>query len=341
MPYIPHPGPLNALTDVSGLRVGHFTHPNGLTGTTVILAGEGAVAGVDVRGAAPGTRETDLLDPSNLVNRVQAVVLSGGSAYGLAAADGVVQFLEERGLGHPIGQGRVVPIVPAAVLFDLGRSDDWRERPAAESGYQAALAATDGPIAQGCVGAGAGARAGGLKGGMGTASVVLGNGLVVAALVGMNAVGRAHNPLTGELYGAYLELAGEFGGLRPPPGYQGQPEDYVSFLAQSGPGRNTVIGVVATNATLDKAQARKIAQMAHDGIARAVRPAHTMFDGDTLFALATAQQAVPDPITLNMLGAAAADCFSRAMVHAMLQADSRGGLTCYREAFPDAFSRSG
>lgn len=336
MPYIPHPGPLNALTDVPGLTVGHHTHPNGLTGTTVVLTGEGAVGGVDVRGAAPGTRETDLLDPSNLVSRVQAVVLSGGSAYGLAAADGVMQFLEERGLGHPIGQGRVVPIVPAAVLFDLGRSDDWRQRPTAEFGYLAAQAATSGPIAQGCVGAGAGARAGGLKGGIGTASVVLDHGLVVGALVGLNAVGRAHNPMTGGLYGAYLELAGEFQGLRLPSDYEGEPEDYLSFLAQSGPGRNTIIGVVATNATLDKAQARRLAQMTHDGIARAVRPAHTLFDGDTLFALATARQPAPDPVTLNMLGAAAADCFARAIVHAMLQADSRGGLTCYREAFPGA-----
>lgn len=334
--YIPKPGPLNAITDVLGIKVGHFTDIENLTGTTVVLCEAGAVGGVDVRGAAPGTRETDLLDPSNLVQHVQAVVLSGGSAFGLAAAEGVVAFLEERGIGFPAGGEKRVPIVPAAVLFDIGRGPDWRKRPDASYGYRAALAASDGRVAQGNVGAGTGARAGGLKGGMGTASVELEDGVMVAALIGLNSLGRTFDPRNGDLYARYLELGEEFGGLQPPVGYSGPPEDYRSVMTRADVGKNTTIGVIATNAKLDKAQARKVAQMAHDGLARAIRPAHTLFDGDTLFALSTGDQVPSDPIALNSIGAAAADAAARAIVHAMLNAQSLGGMSCYLERFPSA-----
>lgn len=332
------PGPHNGITDVPRVKVGHFTDERFLTGTTVVLVEGGAVAGVDVRGAAPGTRETDLLEPENLVQHVHAVVLTGGSAYGLDAASGVVAYLEERGIGFPVGEGRVVPIVPAAVLFDLGRGGDWRVRPDASFGYRAARAAAGGPVAQGNVGAGAGACAGGLKGGIGTASVVLEGGIVVGAIVAVNAAGWVDNPDTGELYGRFLELAGEFGRLRSPAelGYRGRGHDPDG--APSGPGgelgRHTTIGVVATNGRLDKAGARKVAQMAHDGLARAIRPSHTMFDGDTVFALGTGDVDVDDPVRLSAIGAAAADAVGRAVVHAMLHARSAGGMMSYCDRFP-------
>lgn len=332
------PGPYNAITDVAGVKVGHFTDEKALTGTTVVLVEGGAVAGVDVRGAAPGTRETDLLDPVNLVQQVQAVVLTGGSAYGLDAAGGVVAYLEERGIGFPVGQGRVVPIVPAAVLFDLGRGGDWKVRPDKSFGYRAAAAASEGPVAQGNVGAGTGACAGGLKGGIGTASVVLEGGIVVGAIVAVNAAGWADDPETGELYGRFLELAGEFGSLRSPRelGYRGRGSDpdAPDPLAGGALGSHTTIGVVATNARLDKAQARRVAQMAHDGLARAIRPSHTLFDGDTLFALSTGAVAVEGPARLSAIGAAAADAVARAVVHAMLHARSAGGMVSYCDRFP-------
>lgn len=336
------PGMHNAITDVPGVKVGHATinEGGGLTGTTVVLVEDGAVAGVDVRGAAPGTRETDLLDPMNLVQEVQAIVLSGGSAYGLAAADGVMRYLEERGLGYPVGEGRVVPIVPAAILFDLGRGGDWTVRPTAETGYEAASNAASGPVEQGNVGAGTGARAGGLKGGIGTASVVLENGVVVGAIVAINAVGQAHNPATGELYAHFLELDGEFTRLQPGTGAAptgGFVVDYAELFGDGGDlaGRNTTIGVVATNVQLDKAQAQKIAQMAHDGMARAVRPSHTMFDGDTIFALSTGELELEGFGQLNAIGAAAADAFARAVVHAMLNVESVGEMQSYCDAYPN------
>jgi L-aminopeptidase/D-esterase-like protein len=328
------PGPLNAITDVPGIQVGHYTDPFNLTGTSVIFPEEGAVAGVDVRGSAPGTRETDLLNPVNLVERVQAVVLSGGSAYGLEAATGVVRWLEERGLGHPIAElsaPTVVPIVPAAVLFDL-LVGSATVRPTAEYGYRAAQALSAGPVPQGNVGAGTGARNGGLKGGLGTASAVLGNGLVVGALVAANAHGRSHDAATGELYGRWLELDGEFNLKRPP--RTPSPPDYAEVF-QSLPFQtsNTVIGVVATNARLSKAQAQKVAMMAHDGIARAVTPAHTMFDGDVIFSLSMGAVPLETPAELSRLGAVAADVFARALIHGVLHATSAGGLVSYREKY--------
>lgn len=336
------PGPHNDITDVPGIKVGHYTvnDPDSgtLTGTTVVLVEDGAVGGVDVRGSAPGTRETDLLDPINMVQEVQAIVLSGGSAYGLEASTGVMRFLEERGVGYPVGQDRVVPIVPSAILFDLGRGGDWTQRPTAEYGYQAALAADEGPIAQGTVGAGTGAFAGGnIKGGLGSASVVLDNGIVVAAIVAVNPAGRAHNPATNELYASWLELDGEFGGLVSPAtlGYRGEGEDYFALFADpSTTVQNTTIGIIATNATLTKAQATKVAQMAHDGFARALRPVHTMGDGDVIFAIGTGDAELGN--SFGAVGSAAADVMARAIVHAILNATSAGGRLSYCETFVGA-----
>jgi L-aminopeptidase/D-esterase-like protein len=331
-------GAHNAITDVPGIAVGHATEAEALTGTTVILAGEGAVAGVDVRGAAPGSRETDLLAPENLVRLVQAVVLSGGSAFGLDSATGVMRFLEERGLGQRVGPNRVVPIVPAAVIFDLDIGS-WSVRPTAEHGYLAARQASTGRPDQGNVGAGTGARAGGLKGGVGGASSIMASEAVVGAIAVVNSVGRAHDPITGDLFGRSLGLAGEFNltGVPADRGYRGSPDDdYAALLPDDAPlaGRNTTVGVVATDVRLDKAQARKVAQMAHDGLARALRPSHTMFDGDTIFALSTGRRELAGPSELARLGAVAADTFARAIVHGMLSATSAGGLQCYRDAFP-------
>ncbi|HEX7005074.1 MAG TPA: P1 family peptidase [Trueperaceae bacterium] len=334
-------GEHNAITDVPGIEVGHATDEKALTGTTVVLCREGAVAGVDVRGSAPGTRETDLLEPENLVQRVQAVVLSGGSAFGLEAATGVVRYLEEEGLGQPVGGGRVVPIVPAAVIYDL-EVGDGDVRPSADAGYLAARQATRGPVEMGNVGAGTGARAGGLKGGVGSASAVLGGGIVVGALAVVNSLGRTHDPVTGELYGRVLELGGEFEDLSPARPIPPTGDEYADIFPADASlaGRNTTIGVVATSAILDKAQARKLAQVAHDGLARSIRPAHTLFDGDTIFALATGGHQISVPTELARLGAIVADVFSRAVVHAMLAAQGAAGLHSYREAYPGMFRKT-
>jgi L-aminopeptidase/D-esterase-like protein len=332
------PGPSNGLTDVPGIRVGHaeLTGAGALSGTTVVLAPPGgAMGGVDVRGAAPGTRETDLLDPRNTVSRVDAVVLTGGSAYGLAAADGVLARLEAAGRGFPV-PGGVVPIVPAAVLFDLGRGGNFGSRPDAATGAAAYDAAAggpvaQGPIAQGCVGAGAGAVAGGLKGGVGTASAVLAGGAVVAALVVVNAVGSPVDPGTGTLWGARFGLDGEFGELP-------RPDPAALRAAAAGArdglraGTATTLAVLATDLTLDPAGCGRLATVGHDGYARAIVPVHTVFDGDTVFALSTATRPAPDPAGLFALHAAAADVVARAVVHAMLAATSARGWTSYREA---------
>lgn len=327
------PGPLNAITDVPGIKVGHYTDLQNLTGTTVVFPEKGAVAGVDVRGSAPGTRETDLLNPVNLVEKVHAIVLSGGSAYGLESVGGVVRWLEEQGIGYPVGETgtkAIVPIVPAAVLFDL-LVGNHAVRPSAEGGYQAALDLKSGSVAQGIVGAGTGARNGGLKGGLGTASLVMPGGVVVGAIVGANAHGKIHDPETGEIYARYLEQNGEFALKNPPKPFAAP--DYTSAFAATFARSNTVIGCVATNAKLTKAQAQKVAMMAHDGIARAVFPAHTMFDGDVIFALATGEVEIEGPAELSRLGAVAADVFARALIHGVLHAYSAGGLTSYRDAY--------
>ncbi|MGW0481896.1 P1 family peptidase [Nonomuraea sp. NPDC003214] len=344
------PGPANALTDVPGLRVGH-AHRVGdgyRTGTTVILAPPGGmVAGVDVRGAAPGTRETELLDPRNLVERVHAVVLSGGSAYGLSAACGVMDRLADAGVGFPV-DGGVVPIVPAAVIYDLGRGGAFRATPDAAFGRaacDAALpsterrAAGEAPAA-GSVGAGAGAVAGGLAGGVGMASAVLDAGVTVAALVVVNAAGSVLDPGGGVLSGTRYGLPGEFDHLGPP-----SPRDVAAWEQAKVTSLNTTIGVVATDATLTKAQCGKLAGVAHDGLARAIRPAHTMVDGDTVFGLATCARPAPgaEPEVfgtgeahLHDLLSAGADVFSRAVAHAILAATGREGAPAYLDAFPSA-----
>ncbi|MFP5335376.1 MAG: P1 family peptidase [Actinomycetes bacterium] len=344
----PRPGPTNSLTDVEGVRVGHAqrTGAGWLSGTTVVLAPDGgAVAGVDVRGGGPGTRETDLLDPRNVVPRVDAVVLSGGSAFGLAAADGVMQRLAAAGRGLPVpGAGCSVPIVPAAVVFDLGRGGDVTARPDAALGaeaYDAAVAAGPGPVPAGAVGAGTGALAGGLKGGIGCASAVLDDGTTVAALAVVNAVGSCVDPLTGELYALRLGLPGEFAGVVRPSAEDVAAAEAARRAAADAATLATTIGVVVTDRTLTKAQCAKVSGVAHDGMARAVRPVHTMLDGDTVFTLATGRRGEPDLPAFQELLDVAGDCFGRAVGHAMLAARSVetpwGRLVSYRERFPSAF----
>ncbi|MEU9351568.1 P1 family peptidase [Streptomyces griseoloalbus] len=327
----------DALTDVAGVRVGHATRTGDgwLTGTTVVLAPEGgAVAAVDVRGGGPGTKETDALDPRNLVQRVEAIVLTGGSAYGLDAASGVMAWLEERGRGVRVGPDptHVVPVVPAACVFDLGRGGDFRARPDAATGRAAveAAAATEpgAPVPQGCVGAGTGAVVGLVKGGIGTASTVLESGITVAALVVANAAGSAVDPETGVLYGELFQ-----GRVRYPDAEVH--EAALRRLAQASarnapPPLNTTLAVVATDADLSKAQAQKLAGTSHDGIARAVRPVHLLSDGDTVFTLATGKRPLDaaDPLALNEVLAAGADLVTRAIVRAVRAAgpvDGPGG----------------
>ena len=305
------------LTAVEGVKVGHHTLTERPTGCTVILTEGGAVAGVDVRGGAPGTREIALLDPVNLVQEVHGIVLAGGSAFGLDAATGVVRYLEERGVGYETRAARV-PIVPAAILMDLGIGDAPDVRPTAECGYRAAMAATTDTAAEGNVGAGAGATIGKLrgsaramKGGLGTASIRLENGLTVAALVAVNAVGDIVDPATGRIVAGVRTEDGR--GLA-----DARRLLRAGEITQSGAGENTTIGVVATNAVLTKPEATKIAQMAHDGYARAIVPVHTPFDGDTIFAVGTGTW--DGPVNLVTLGALAADVMAEAIVRAATQA---------------------
>jgi putative pantetheine hydrolase len=344
----PVPGPTNSLTDVAGLRVGHATRREAgwLTGTTVVLApAAGAVAGVDVRGGAPGTRETDLLDPRNLVDRVNAVVLTGGSAFGLAAADGVVQRLYAAGLGWPMGEpGQVVPIVPAAVIFDLGRGGEFGNAPTASDGADAFAVASAEAVLQGVVGAGTGARSGGLKGAVGSASAVLDDGTTVAALVVLNSFGAPYDELTGELLARRHGLDDEFAHVGLPAAHELQAARERAAAAYEGqplrPGMATTIGVIATDATLTKAQCQKVGGLGHDGLARAVNPVHTLLDGDTLFTLATGERPPPELPELHALMVAAAECVTRAVGHAVLAAESVANgtvdLRSYRDAFPSA-----
>jgi L-aminopeptidase/D-esterase-like protein len=333
-------GPRNAITDVPGLLVGHFQRiwQDWTTGTTAVLVPDGATGAVDQRGGAPGTRETNLLEPENLVQKVHGICLSGGSAYGLAAADGVMRWLGERDHGFPVGAQphEVVPIVPAAVLFDLPRSG-WGNRPDASFGYAACEAAVSGPVPQGTVGAGTGAVVGCLKGGIGTASEVVGE-YTVGALAAVNASGEAVPFATGVPYAADHEVSGEFGVRWPD-----RPGQVPAVPAPL----NTTIGVVAVDAALSKAEARRLAVAGQDGLARAVRPAHTMFDGDTVFALATGGHGLPADegpfgasaraAALNELCSAAARVFARAMVHGLLAAESAAGVPAYRDVWPEAF----
>ena len=316
------------ITSVPGIRVGHYTDRPNATGCTVVMCERGAVGGVDVGGSSPGSRETDLLRPTSRISDVHAVLLSGGSAFGLDAASGVVRYLEENGVGLRFG-ATTVPIVPAAILFDLGLVTD-RVRPGPEEGYLAARIASAGVVAEGSVGAGTGATVGKLlgmekavKGGIGTASIDLGDGLQVGALVAVNAVGGVHDPRDGRLIAGPRQMDGH------------DMWDSVELLVSSGAAAspvstpNTTIGVVATNARFDKVQVNKIASVAHDGLALAVRPAHTMADGDIMFALALGSW--EGKASLDRLCAAAALCASRAIVRAVLKAEGIGGVPSAKE----------
>ena len=340
---------MDSLTDVGGIRVGHYQRldPDAslgagwASGVTVVLTPPGTVGALDCRGGAPGTRETDLLDPANTVRFVDAVLLAGGSAYGLAAADGVMRWLEEHDRGVAM-DGGVVPIVPGAVIFDLPVGG-WDCRPTAEFGY-AACEAAGALTAVGTVGAGVGARAGVLKGGIGTASTTLPSGVTVGVVVAVNSAGDVVDRSTGLPWMA--DLIEEFALTRPP-------ADQIDALAQlRSPLEplNTTIAVVATDAALSSAACRRIAIAAQDGLARTIRPAHTPLDGDTVFALATGAVEVPPPADapaamspetrlVTEVGAAAADCLARAVLVGVLSAESVAGIPTYRDTLPGAFGR--
>jgi L-aminopeptidase/D-esterase-like protein len=316
------------ITDVDGIKIGQFTDIRRPTGCTVVLCERGAVAGVDVRGSAPGTRETDLLKPTNTVDKVNAIVLSGGSAFGLETATGVMHYLEEHGFGYETAGGKV-PIVPAAILYDL-TVGDGKIRPNAEAGYKACQNAKAGVVEEGNVGAGAGATIGKInggkpmKGGLGTSSIKLPNGLIVGAIIAVNCVGDVMDPKTGRIVAgartpdgkAFLDIVGSYKSGR--------------GVAQSGvPGQNTTIGVVATNARFDKTQMTKIAEMAHDGMARAINPTHTPFDGDALFAVSTGTSGVS--ASHGAIGALAAEAVSEAILRAVMKAKSVAGILSYSD----------
>jgi L-aminopeptidase/D-esterase-like protein len=321
----------NTITDVRGIEVGHAQNDEALTGCTVILCRKGAAAGVDVRGGAPGTRETDLLDPVNLVQRVHAIVLSGGSAFGLDAAGGVMKYLEERKIGFNTGAAKV-PIVPSAILYDLnlGRADI---RPDSTMGYKAAASTSSAPPDEGNIGVGTGASVGKMfglnlatKSGVGTASMEVSGDVIVGALVAVNAWGDVVDPVTNEIIAGLR--SGKVGLLKV--GGRDRFADTLTMMKKPversllgfASRANTVIGVVATNAKLTKAQATKVAQMAHDGIARTIRPAHTMFDGDVVFALSTGSRKAD----VNIVGAFAVEVVARAIVNAVKSSKDAGGL---------------
>jgi L-aminopeptidase/D-esterase-like protein len=304
----------NSITDVPGIEVGHAQNKKALTGCTVILCRKGAVAGVDVRGGAPGTRETDLLQPGNLVQKVHAVMLAGGSAFGLDAASGVMHYLEENQVGFQTREARV-PIVPSAILYDLDLGDS-KVRPDAKMGYQACVNASSKETAEGVIGAGTGASVGkmlghkqAMKSGIGSASIQLGRGIVVGAIAAVNPVGDVYDPNTGEFVAGIRTKKKTMEWMR---------------LASRVPmiHRNTVIGVVAVNANFTKADMMRVAQMAHDGMARAIRPVHTQYDGDTIFALATGGKRAD----LSTVGVFAAEAFAMAVVRAVRASVSAGGL---------------
>jgi L-aminopeptidase/D-esterase-like protein len=323
-------GELNLITDVPGIRVGHGTDERSQSGVTTLLGDQPLAAGVDVRGGAPGVRETDTLAPDALVGHAHAIVLAGGSVFGLAAADGVATVLSNAGVGlRLLAHTRAIPIVPAAVLHDLGGDGDksWRDPPYRGLGAESVRAASR-AFALGRVGAGRGARAGHVAGGIGSASLDFGGGLVVGALVAVNSIGSVYYADGRTPYAWPYEIDGEFGGLRPgrpaPLVDPAPPESRLAELGQLEPGTSTVIGIVATSAALNGAECRRLAVMAHDGIARAVRPSHTPFDGDTIFAVASGAALVAAGTVraalVARLGSAAADCMARAIARGVFEA---------------------
>lgn len=315
---------LGNITDVPGIKVGNVENLDALTGCTVILTKEGAVCGVDVRGSAPGTRETDLLDPVNLVNEVHAICLAGGSAFGLDAASGVMQYLEENGVGLDVGVAKV-PIVPGAVLFDLPVGDP-KIRPDKKMGYEAATKAVKGSFPFGNRGAGCGATVGKLtglencmKGGLGSASLTLDNGLVIGAIVAVNAVGEVRNPSNREMIAGPIDPE------------TGELVDSILYLQENIeskilPGMNTTIGAVAVNAKLTKAEAKKVAGMAQNGLARTIYPVHTMLDGDTVFALATGGETY----SVDLIGSLAAQVMEEAIIAAIKSAEEVAGIPSFK-----------
>jgi L-aminopeptidase/D-esterase-like protein len=331
------PGPSNSITDVPNLKVGSYSRTDSgyRSGTTVIRTEYGATAGYSQMGGAPGTKETDLLKPGGQVRTVQAIVLSGGSAYGLDAATGVMRWMEEQGKGVPIGNQGVVPIVPAAILMDLGRGGNFKKRPDAEFGYKATVAATSDPVKSGRIGVGTGAGWG-----MGTASVKLSNGYTVAAIVGLNPAGSPVDPVTCLPYGLSLELANEFNLVQPK-----KEECQAAATGAGGPRdgsdhapSNTTIALVATDAPLEDLEAERMAVIANDGLAISIRPIHGIGDGDTVFGIATTPPS--HNLTNGELGAifnAAADVLGRAVVHAVVESHQLGNSRVgYCERYPSA-----
>lgn len=321
-------GEMNSITDVEGIRVGSYTDLDILSGATVVLPDDRVAAGVDIRGGAPGTREVALLHPVNIVQEVDAVVISGGSSFGLSVSTGVMDYMEERGSGYMTRRGVRVPIVPTAILYDLyrgskhGRLIDW-------SGYEACLDAGK-PIRQGNIGAGTGAVAGGIKGGLGSASELLDGGACVGAISAVNSAGHVCDPVYGGLYARYLELEGEFRGLERLP-----LQADVRYPLGNGGCECTVLGVVATDVRLSKVELTKVAQMAQDGVARAVFPAHTMYDGDTVFAVSTGKHVLGGEraSVISRIGSVSADVLSRSIMHGVLSAETVNDIICYREKY--------
>lgn len=338
------PGRFNAITDVPGVQVGQVQNRTApfLTGTSVVYFPSMSVASVDQRGGAPATKETDLLSPLNSNPGVNAIQLGGSSMYGLSATDGVIRWLEDRGEGVPLGSVGVAPIVPAADIYDLGRGGDIKARTTPEWGFVAASSTTAGPVRQGAWGGGTGARSGGIKGGVGTASVYLGDGIYVGAIVIVNSAGSPIDPATCELLGAQFGIGNEFSGLKKP--WRSQCLNPKTASSKSD-GLNTTIAVVATNAPLEKAAAERMSGNAHDGMARAIRPIHTLYDGDTVFGVSTGKGTplrINDPAAspqLNAIFGAGADTLSRAIAKAVLAADSVGGTSSYCDRYPSACSK--
>jgi L-aminopeptidase/D-esterase-like protein len=331
------PGPRNLITDVEGIAVGNAGNRRMLTGVTVLIPQWPVVASCDVRGGAPGTRETDALDPACLVETVHGFVLSGGSVFGLDAASAVTSWLAARGVGFTFGgEALPAPVIPSAILFDLSNGGDksWGMAPPYHALGLEACAALDASFRLGNAGAGLGAVAGSLKGGLGSASS-LWSGFTLGALVAVNSAGSAIAPATGELWAAAHALGDELPALKHPPTSGGSLVEATKFEQWHGTaaGANTTIAIIATDAALTKAEAKRIAVMAHDGMARALRPTHTPFDGDTVFALSTGLRPLADPRarTLSHLGAIAADTLTRAIGRALWEAETIGGLTCYRD----------
>ncbi|RBQ04731.1 peptidase S58 family protein [Micromonospora sp. LHW51205] len=338
-PAVGAPGAHNAITDVPGIQVGQVQSDTApyLTGTSVVYMPQMSVASVDQRGGAPATKETDLLSPLNSNPGVNAIQLGGSSMYGLSATNGIIRWLEDRGEGVRVGAGGVAPIVPAADIFDLGRGGDPKARTSAEWGYLAAQATSDGPVRQGGVGGGTGARGGGLRGGVGTASVHLGDGIYVGAMVIVNPAGSPVDPADCTLYGVKFGIGNEFAGYKAPKKQECNPP---STAAQQP--ANTTIAVVATNAPLEKAAAQRMSGNAHDGMARAISPIHTLGDGDTVFAVSTGKGEalqINDPADTRQLNAifnAGASTLARAIAKAVLSSESIGNTTSYCDRYPSA-----